>query len=142
MNVTIINKFGRIVGWNNVTVRMLNRNLEGITEVMYDDELEIDAERGGGKYPLGTSEKNYSAKCSITLFSEELVALQASLPKGTRIQDIPAFPIVVEYDRNGFIQTDVVQNCRCKTNGREVKQGDGKIVHKIDIYTSHIDWNV
>lgn len=142
MNVTIINKFGRIVGWNNLTVRTLNRNLEGITELMYDDELALENERGSGKYPIGTSESNYSAKCSITLFSEELVALQASIPKGTRIQDIPAFPIVVEYDRNGFIQTDVIQNCRFKTNGREVKQGDGKIVFKVDIHCSHIDWNV
>ncbi len=141
MNVTIINKFGRIVGWNNLTVRVLNRNLEGITEITYDDNVDMDNEHGAGRYALGQSEGNYTAKATISLFSEELVALQASITPGLRIQDIPVFPIIVEYDRNGIIQKDVIQNCRFKNNGREVKQADGKIVTKIEILTSHIDWN-
>lgn len=141
MNATIINKFGRIVGWNNMTARLLNRNLEGIVELTYNDNVDMENEHGAGRYPLGQSESNYSATCSITLFSEEMVALQASIPPGSRIQDIPPFPIIVEYDRNGFIQKDVIQNCKFKNNGREVKQGDGKIVWKCDILTSHIDWN-
>lgn len=141
MNATIINKFGRIVGWNNITARFLNRNLEGITELEYDDDLEMDNEHGAGRYPLGQSEGNYNAKCSVTLFSEEMMALQASIPPGMRIQDIPPFPVIVEYDWNGVIKKDVIQNCRFRNNGRSVKQGDGKIVHKLTILTSHIDWS-
>jgi hypothetical protein len=140
MNATIINKFGRIVGWNNITARFLNRNLEGITELEYDDNVDMANEQGAGKYPIGQSEMNYTAKCSITLFSEEMDALQAIVPPGLRIQDIPPFPIVIEYDRNGVIKTDTVQNCKIMNVGRAVKQGDGKIVHKCNVLTSHIDW--
>lgn len=142
MNVTIINKFGRIVGWNNVTMRFLNRNLEGITKIMYKDNVQMQNEPGAGKFPVGQSEGNYTATASVTLFSEEMQALQKSLPPGTRIQDIPPFPIIVEYDRNGVIQTDVIQNCKFMDNGREISQGDGKILHECQLLTSHIDWNI
>lgn len=142
METTIINKFGSITGWNHLTVRVLNRDLEAITELSYDDEQKMDNEYGAGKYPVGQSEGNYEAKASITLYSEEIVALQSSLPPGKRIQDIPAFPIVVQYERNGIITKDIIQNCRFKNNGKDLKQGDGKIVKQIDLLCSHIDWNV
>jgi len=140
---TIINKFGKITGWNAITTRMLGRDLEAIAELSYTDNQQMENEYGAGKYPIGQSEGNYAAKASISLYSEELKALQASLAgTGLRIQDIPAFPIVVQYEHNGFLYKDVIQNCRLMDNGREVKQGDGKIVHKIGVLTSHIDWNV
>jgi hypothetical protein len=138
---TIINKFGSILGWNSITVNVLNRDLEGITDISYDDEQKMENEYGAGKYPIGQSEGNYEPKASMSLYSEELNALQSSLPAGKRIQDIPPFPIVVQYERNGVIIKDVLQNCRFKNNGREVKQADGKIVTKIDLLLSHIDWN-
>jgi hypothetical protein len=141
MNATIINKFGRLTGWNNLTFRFLNRNLEGIVELEYNDNLEMDYEPGAGRMPVGYTEGNYKATASVTLFSEEMVALQASIPKGMRIQDIPPFPGISQYDRNGYIQTDVLQNCKFKDNGRIIKQGDGKIVHKCTLILSHIDWN-
>lgn len=139
---TIINKFGRIVGWNNLTARVLGRNLEGFTELEYTDDVKMDNEYGGGKYPIGQSEGNYEPKASVMLYSEELVSLQASLPAGSRIQDIPPFDFIVQYDRNGVIQKDVIRNCRFKNNGRSAKQNEGKIQTKIDLLCSHIDWNV
>lgn len=142
VNPTIINKFGRLTGWNKVTLTVFGRNIEGIVEFSYTDEQEKDNEFGAGKYTLGQSEGNYKAMASITLYSEELVAIQKSIPKGMRIQDIPPFPVALEYDYNGTVLNDVAQNCSFKNNGREVKQGDGKIVHKMDLLTSHIDWNI
>lgn len=46
---------------------------------------------------------------SITLFSEEIVAMQKSIPKGTRLQDIPPFPVAVEYEYDGVLYNDVIQ---------------------------------
>lgn len=138
---TIINKFGRIVGWNNISVRFLNRTLEGIVELEYDDEQDKDNEYGAGKYPMGQSEGNYKPKAAVSLYSEELQSLQSQLPEGIRIQDIPPFPIIVQYERNGVVSKDIIQNASFKNNGRSVKQADGKIVTKIDLLTSHIDWN-
>lgn len=142
VNPTIINKFGRLTGWNKVTLTVFNRNIEGITEISYTDEQEKENEYGAGKYPQGQSEGNYKPMASITLFSEEIVAMQKSIPKGIRLQDIPPFPVAIEYEYDGVLYNDVIQNCSFKNNGREVKQGDGKIVHKMDLLTSHIDWNI
>lgn len=141
MPATIINSFGKIIGWNNITLNLLNRDIEGITEIEYNDNVKKDNEYGAGGYPLGQSQGNYEAKGSITLLSEEIVALQSSLPPGARIQDIPPFPVTVAYDRNGVVLRDTLQNASFTNIGKPSKQGDGKIVHKCDLLISHIDWN-
>lgn len=142
MTTTIINKFGRIIGWNNLTFNFFGRDVEAFVELEYDDEQEMDNEYGAGKYPIGQNEGNYKAKGSITLYSEEIVAIQSSLPVGLRIQDVPPSPMTAAYERNGVITKDVLQNVRIKTVGKAVKQGDGKITHKCELLISHIDWNV
>jgi hypothetical protein len=140
MTATIINKFGKIMGWNNITLNLLMRDIEGITEIEYDDSVKKDNEYGAGGYPLGQSQGNYEAKASITLLSEEIVSLQSSLPPGTRIQDIPPFSVTVAYELNGFTMRDILQNASFVNVGKAIKNGDGKIVHKCDLLISHIDW--
>lgn len=139
---TIINKFGTMAGWNAVTCRVLGRDLVGIKKVAYDDEQEMDNEYGAGNMPVGQSEGNYKAKASIEITLEERLALQSSLPPGSRIQDIAPFSIVVCYDYQGTIYKDVIQNCRFMNNGVDVKQGDKTIATDHNLLTSHIDWNV
>jgi hypothetical protein len=139
---TIINKFGKMAGWNSVTARALGRDIVGIKKIAYSDEQEMDNEYGAGNMPIGQSEGNYKAKASIELTVEERLALQASLPSGSRIQDIAPFPIVVAYDYGGTIYKDVIQNCRIMDNGVDVKQGDKTIATDHNLLTSHIDWNV
>ena len=138
---TIINRFGKITGWNQLTFNILGRDLEAIMELEYEDEVDMENEYGAGGYPIGQSEGNYKAKGSITLYSEEIVSLQASLPPGSRIQNIPPFSGTAVYELNGPIIRDVLNNCKIKNVGKAVKQGDGKITHKLDLLISHIDWN-
>lgn len=140
---TIINKFGRIAGWNSITARFFGRNLEAFNEIEYHDKQAMANEYGGGKYPIGQSEGNYETEnCSISFYMEELVALQESIPAGQRIQDAPVTDIIVQYDWNGKIVKDIWRNARPMNNGRAAKNSDGKIVTKIDFLVSHIDWNV
>jgi hypothetical protein len=139
---TIINKLGRITGWNKVILTLFGRDIEAITEISYDDEQDKDNEYGQGKYPMGQGEGNYKAKASISLFSEEVIGIQKSLPVGFRITDIPAFDVPIEYEYKGVLVKDVLRNASFKNNGREVKQGDTKIVTKFDLLISHIDWNI
>lgn len=138
---TIINKFGKIIGWSKIILTLYGRDVEAIAEISYDDEQDKDNEYGGGKYPIGQSEGNYKAKASINLYSEEVVAIQKVLPPGIRIQDIPPTDISIEYDYTGMLVKDILRNASFKNNGREIKQGDGKIVTKFDLLISHIDWN-
>lgn len=138
----IINKFGEMIGWNNITVNIFGRDLEGITELSYTDEVAVEGVYGAGRMPVGFSKGNYSATAKITLKKEESLAIMNSLPPGVRIQDIPPFSVIAKYEKDGSIFNDVIQNCIFKNSGAEVKQNDGSIEHAYDLFTTHIDYNI
>lgn len=142
MKTTIINKFGKVAGWNDVTVSLLGRVVEGITELSYTDSVEKENVYGAGGYPVGRSTGNYSAKASITLLKEESIALQRSLAPGARVTDIQPFDIAVHYEYGGLMYKDRIRNCEFTGNGVEVKQGDKSIAYKHELVVSHIDWNI
>lgn len=130
-------------GWNSMNCNILGRDLEAFSEAEYDDDVDIENAYGGNKFPIGRGEGNYAAKFSLTLFKEESDALQNSLPKGGRIQDIPPFDTTFEYEGNaGTIQKDRIYNCQFKNKGVAVKQGDKTIGFKYTLIVSHIDWNI
>jgi len=140
---TLVNKFGPMQGWNSLTANMLSRDIEGITELTYDDTIEIEGARGAGMYFIGFTEGNYEAKCSITLFKEEIDMLQSSLPKGASITSIPPFNIIAEYQRDLVKTRDIIQYCKFKGRGVAVKQGDKTIAYKFDLFVGgRILWNV
>jgi hypothetical protein len=140
--VRLINRFGNVVGWNKVAVRLFGRQLEGITELEYDDEVERELVYGAGRDPIGKGEGNYKPKASITLTEEEKRALMDSIPPGMRIQDIPNFDIIVTYTYENRVYKDVIRNAGFLKNGVSVKQGDKSIATKFDLDPTHIDWNV
>lgn len=140
MNIT--NKFGNLSGWNNVTLNLLGRDIEGITELEYDDEQEIEVVYGAGNMPIGHSAAgNYAAKASITILQEERQALMAALPLGKRLQDIAAFDVIASFEVSGKVYTDVIRSCRIKNNGVAVKQNDKSIAFKLELVPIKIDFN-
>jgi len=96
---TIINQFGKLQGWNNITLNLLGRDVVGITELSYSDTTKKENVMAAGAYPVGRSESNYEAKASITLLKEEIDAILASLPKGKRLQDIETFDMIAASDK-------------------------------------------
>lgn len=139
----IINKFGTMKGWNSVTVNLMGRDVEGITELSYNDSQEKENVYGAGPYPVGRSRGNYEAEASITLFKEEVDALKLAMPPGRRLLDVAPFDIVVEYEADdGMIYKDVIRNCEFTNDGIEVSQADGTIATEYELIVSHIDWNV
>lgn len=141
MDVKIVNKFGTLIGWKAITFNLMGRDVEGITEIEYEDDMTVENEYGQGDMPIGESEGNYTAKGSITLLMEEHVAILRSLPKGVRLQQvkIPAIPVI--YALDSVMTKDILHNVRITGNARSMKQGDGKVVMKFPIKISHIDWN-
>jgi len=138
----IINKFGKLAGWNSITVNLLGRDVEGITEIEYNDNIALEVVMGQGAYPIGWAEGNYVAKASITLYSEEWNAIQASLLPGSHVHEIAPFPIIVEYDYSGFKRRDTFM---AKIMGRGVtaKQGDKTLSNKADLLVlGKILWNI
>ncbi|REC47873.1 hypothetical protein [Candidatus Chryseobacterium massiliense] len=140
---SIINSLGKLQGWNNITTNLFARDVVGITELAYDDTTKKENVMGAGSFMVGRSYSNYEAKASITLLKEEVDAILDTLPPGTRLQDIEASDIVVQYTiSSGKIRKDIIRNAEFTGNSIDIKQGDGSIAVKLELIISHIDWNV
>lgn len=138
----LINKFGKMAGWNSATYHLYGRDVEGISELGYDDSVEKEKVYGAGRMPIGFAEGNYDANCSLKLYKEEVVALQDSLPPGVRIQDLPPTDVVVQYEYENRIVTDIIRNFQVVGLGKAVKQNDKTVEQTVECMCSHIDWNV
>ncbi|AFL98376.1 hypothetical protein [Ornithobacterium rhinotracheale] len=139
---TVVNPFGKMQGWNKITINLLGRDVVGISELSYSDTTKKENAYGAGNMPVGRTEGNYEAKASITLYKEEVDAITKSLPSGKRLQDIEPFDIIVLYDKKGEIRKDRINYCEFTGNSVEVKQNDGSISVKCELIVSHIDWNI
>lgn len=132
-----------MTGWNSITVNVMGRDLEGITQLSYTDSETKENVYGAGKYPIGRSSGNYEAEAKISLYKEEADGLRLSLGPGKRVMDIAPFDIVVQYENQvGVILKDRIRNCEFKNDGVEVAQADGTIVTEYELLVSHIDYNV
>lgn len=130
-------------GWTSVTVNLLGRDLEGITELSYTDEVVKENVKGAGQYPIGRSRGDYEAEASITLYKEEVDALRDSLQPGKRLQDIAPFDIIAEYATpEGVIKKDRIRNVEFTNDGVEVAQGDGTIATQYTLLVSHIEYAI
>lgn len=139
---TLINKFGRITGWNDVQVVVFGRALEGIQELSYDDNMEVESVRGAGGMPIGYGEGEYKANCSMTILAEELQAMLAQLPAGKRIHEIAATDVPVLYTQGDKVVKDVIRTFKFTGIGKQVKSGDKAIWIKMPCFCSSIDWQV
>lgn len=128
--------------WANVAFNMLGRTVTGISEIKYQDDVDIENNYGAGSYPVSRGMGNYTPTASIKLEKYEVEALM-SAAGGLRLQEIEPFDIVVAYIPVGqdTLKTDVIRNCQFKTNMRDLKSGDKKIDVSTDLIISHILWD-
>ncbi len=59
--------------------------------------MRLKGVKGRGSKDIGFVQGNYQAGGKLMLEMSEVEALNASLPRGSRIQEIPPFPITVVY---------------------------------------------
>lgn len=137
----IINKFGEMIGWTHASIRALGRTFEGITQIEYGDEEEINNEYGAGGNPQGYTRGNVTPMCNLTLHLEEIIGFQRSLADGQRLQDIAEFEIVVKYEWQNQVYTDFILGCKFKNNGRAINQGDGSVTKQFNLRTAGIEYN-
>lgn len=137
-NPPLIN--GRTYSWGDVKLNIMGVAVAGITKISYKDEQEMEDNFGAGNMPVNRGFGNTTSTASITLYSEEVMALEDVAPNG-RIQEIPEFDIVVSYVHpNGLFRTNILKNVRFKSNGRETETGSTKIEVEIPLQISHIIW--
>ncbi len=98
----------------------------------------MEGARGAGMFFVGYGEGNYEAKASITLFKEEVDMLQSALPKGASLSSIPAFNIVVEYDRDLTKVRDVIQYCSILHRCTFVTGNQSRVIRLVPISLTYL----
>ncbi len=137
--VPLIN--GMLYSWADIVVAPNGVPITGITGIEYGDDQEVVNKYGAGRHPVGRAKGRITPSGKITLYQEEVEALQRQAPNG-RIQDIAPFDIMVVYiPDSGIITTDKIRNCQFKANNRKWKEGDTGQEVELELVPSHIEWN-
>ena len=144
MNVSIKNGVpmvnGMLVAWADIVVLVGGVPVTGITGVEYGDEQEIVNKWGAGRHPVGRAKGRITPSAKITLYHEEVVALQSQSVNG-RLQDLPPIEIQVSYlPENGVVVTDKIRNCHIASHTRKWKEGDTGQEVELPLVPSHIEW--
>lgn len=128
--------------WGDIKINVLGRTVTGVTSISYDDKQEKKNHYGAGNCVVHRGKGRYEANAKITLYDYEVDAIQKSIELGKRLQDIPAFDIVVVFldDDTNEVITHVIRNCEFMNNKRELKEGDTTFTVELDLITSHIEW--
>jgi len=132
---------GRLYGWSDISFAPMGIPIAGILAINYKDSQVIDAVMAGGNRANGVGFGNVSTNGSITLLKEEVDAMVNSAPGG-RIQNIPAFPVIVSFMPEGStnISINTLKWVIMKENAVDTKQGDTSIGVTIELFVGDIKW--
>lgn len=132
---------GMLYSWADVVVVIGGVPITGITAINYGDEQEVVNKYGAGRHPVGRAKGRITPNADITLYQEEVEAIQAQSVNG-RLQDIAPFDIIVTYiPDSGIIKVDKIRNCQFTNNSREWKEGDTGEEVNLKLVPSHIEWS-
>lgn len=132
---------GKLYDWADIVLVIAGVPVTGITGIEYKDDQDIVTKYGAGRYPVGYAKGRITSTGKITLFQEEVEAMQRQSITG-RLQDIAPFDIIVSYlPDTGIVSIDKLRNCMFKNNGRGWKEGNTGQEVEIDLVMSHIQWN-
>lgn len=131
---------GMLCAWADIVTTIAGVPVTGITAIEYGESQEIVNKYGAGRYPVGRSKGRITPSAKITLYQEEVQAIQAQAPGG-RIQDIAPFDILVNYlPDSGQVVTDKIRNCHFSDNSRKWKEGDTGQEVELELIPSHIEY--
>ena len=132
---------GKLYDWADIVLVIAGVPVTGITGIEDKDDQDIVTKYGAGRYPVGYAKGRSTSTGKITLYQEEVEAMQRQRLTG-RLQDIAPFDIIVSYlPDTGIVSIDKLRNCMFKNNGRGWKEGDTGQEVEIDLVMSHIQWN-
>jgi hypothetical protein len=135
-------------GWINVKIFLSNtpEPVTGVTGLSYNEVNTKTALYGGGNEPIGYAVGNYEYDGEITLYENEVTALQKIAQNqgdvAGSITSILPFDIIITIDKTGTaeIKRHVLKNVVFQSNGRQLTQGDGAILVTIPLLFSKILW--
>lgn len=131
---------GILYSWADIVVAISGVPVTGITGIEYGDDQEVVNKYGAGRHPVGRAKGRITPQAKITLYQEEVEAIQRQALNG-RIQDLAPFDITVTYlPESGIIKTDKIRNCQFKKNERKWKEGQTGLEVELELIPSHIEW--
>lgn len=126
--------------WGCIVATIGGVPITGIVAIEYGESQDVENHYGAGRYPISRSKGRITPTAKITLYMDEVEAIQAQCPNG-RLQDIDPFDIEVTYLPESLqITTDKIRNCSFKDNKRAWKEGDTKQEVELELLPSHIVW--
>jgi hypothetical protein len=135
---------GKYENYANVRITALGATFLGVTKIEYKRTDAIEPVKVVGTTKVvGYTQGDEICEGSIGLMSTTVNAIQAKLPKGKTLQDIPPFPITVSYvDDLGLQVCHVLYGCKFKENGRSAEAGNtAGLSVEIPLYIHDIDFN-
>jgi hypothetical protein len=142
MNGPVIN--GKYRNYSSIRITAFGGLFTTVKAISYERTDAIDGVKAlGTTKDIGYTQGDEKCVGSITLLSEEVDALQKSLPPGKSIQDIPAFPISVSYVGDLGIQVShTLIGCKFTKNSRSGEAGSNDALSvEIPLYIADIYWN-
>lgn len=131
---------GMLYSWADIVLAISGVPVTGITAIEYSDSQDVVNKYGAGRHPVGRAKGRITPTAKITLYQEEVEAIQAQSVNG-RIQDIAPFDITVNYlPDSGIVKTDKIRNCQFSANSRKWKEGDTGQEVELELVPSHIEW--
>ena len=99
---------GKLYDWADIVLVIAGVPVTGITGIEYKDDQDIVTKYGAGRYPVGYAKGRITSTGKITLYQEEVEAMQRQSLTG-RLQDIAPFDIIVDEYEEDEIPADMIQ---------------------------------
>jgi hypothetical protein len=126
----------------DIVLNVLGIPIVEVTEIAYSDPQSIEFNYGTGNEPVSRSYGNVEPTASITVAMKEFEKIKSLSPTG-RIQDIPDFPIGVNYSPEGQdFRRDQLLFCRFKGADVSSSQGNTNTYVTLEISVARILYNV
>jgi len=136
INTTRIN--GVSYDWESLLITIQGHPIYGVSNINFNDSMEMEFEYGTGVYPVGRKYGKYSVSGSITLSLGEASLLERASVSGL-VQNLPMFDIQLIFTPlNQIPKIVVLHNCKIMNNGVDLSQNDMNPTVTLDLSISHI----
>lgn len=114
-------------GWKDVSVVVLGRTIEGITDVKVKRMTNKERQYGRGNKTQHILSGNEEVSGSLTLLQDELDAINTAIRAVNPLLDITktSFDIVISYENSeGLSTTDTISGAQVEEYEKALAQGD------------------
>jgi len=124
--------------WGDGTINVLGNQIVGVQKISYTKTRKIEPIYGAGSKPISYGYGNYEFTGKITILFDTLQQLLALIPT-RNLMDIPNFTVVYSFLSANLSPAQVIlKQCRFKTTGFDIAQGDTMIGVDLELVVADI----